>query len=188
VDRSLPTLTPADLDERQQQLYDTIVHGERAHRPQRFPLTASDGSLDGPFAVMLHAPALGDSLQRLGADLRFRTDLSPRLREIFILMVAEATGCTYERYAHERVGSAVGLSEAELLLIARGLFSSDDATESAGSRLCLALLESRPITDDEYAAARAQLSQEQLIEVTVLVGYYRMLAQLMDLFRVGAPD
>jgi 4-carboxymuconolactone decarboxylase len=69
VDRSLPALTPPDLDERQQRRYDAIVRGERAQGSQRFSLTAADGSLVGPVGVMLHAPELGDTMQQLGADL-----------------------------------------------------------------------------------------------------------------------
>ncbi|WP_239460169.1 carboxymuconolactone decarboxylase family protein [Nocardioides daejeonensis] len=45
--------------------------------------------------------------------------MTDRGREIAILMVAVATASDFEWYAHERVGLAVGLSEAELAALTR---------------------------------------------------------------------
>lgn len=52
----LPRLTPDALDDAQQVVYDGIAGGDRAKGVQHFPLTAGDGSLNGPFGIMLHAP------------------------------------------------------------------------------------------------------------------------------------
>jgi 4-carboxymuconolactone decarboxylase len=53
-------------------------------------------------------------LQELGAAVRFRTRMTDRTREIAILTVATATGSEFERYAHELIGRAAGLTETEL--------------------------------------------------------------------------
>lgn len=55
----LPDLRPEDLDPEHRALYDDIVGGPRGSGPQHFPLTTRDGALSGPFAVMIHGPALG---------------------------------------------------------------------------------------------------------------------------------
>jgi 4-carboxymuconolactone decarboxylase len=44
-----------------------------------------------------------------------------------------------------------------------------------------------PWRDEEYEAAADALGHDGLIELTVLVGYYRTLAQLMQVFAIGAP-
>jgi 4-carboxymuconolactone decarboxylase len=137
---------------------------------------------------MLHAPALGHPLQDLGAAIRYRTGLSARVREIAILSVAAATDSAFERYAHQRVGRAAGLTDAELAELAHGRFASDDPVEAAAYALCDRLNRGRlPLSDEDFAALRAALGEAALVELVVLVGYYRTLSQLLHVFDVGAP-
>lgn len=183
----LPRLTGEHLDEQQRALYESIVGGDRGKQTQHFPLTDDDGSLHGPFGVMLNAPAVGDAVQRLGAAIRFRTDLSARIREIAILQTAHATGSRFEWWAHERVGRAAGLTDEEIMQLSLGCFDSDDAVESTAATLCRCLLTSGSVSDAEFQAARRDLSHRQITELTTLVGYYRLLAQLMTVYDVGVP-
>lgn len=183
----LPSLGPGELDPEQRAVYDAIAGGDRANGVQHFPLTADDGSLNGPFGIMLHAPGVGMALQNLGATIRFRTDLSTRVREIATLQVAHATGSEFERWAHERIGRAAGLTDDEITHLAQGTFRSDDPIEDAAAVFCATVLASNVVTDEEHTAAAAVLSPQQLIDLTVLVGYYRTLAQLMAVFDVKAP-
>ncbi|WP_110208206.1 carboxymuconolactone decarboxylase family protein [Nocardioides daejeonensis] len=184
----LAALVPGGLAPEQQEVYDAIAGGRRAQGRQLFELKAPDGSLNGPFGVMLHAPSVGLALQDLGAAIRYRTSMTDRGREIAILMVAVATASDFEWYAHERVGLAVGLSEAELAALMAGRFTSTDAQEEAIALVCDALLGTTGLDEAAYATAVAALGETQLIEVTTLVGYYRTLAQLMEVFAVDAPE
>src|SRR5687767_7261558 len=180
----LPRLTPGDLDADQRIVYESIVGGPRASTSQHLPLTADDGSLIGPFAAMLLAPSVGQRLQDLGAAVRFSTELTPRCREIATLQVAQALGSEFEWWAHERVGRAVGLTEDELTALSLGSFSTEDPLETAVAAFCTVLLHSSVVTDDEFALASRLLTARQLTELTVLVGYYRLLAQLMAVFAI----
>lgn len=181
-------LKPEQLDADQKVVYEGIAGGDRAKGVQHFPLTADDGSLNGPFGVMLHAPRVGISLQDLGAAIRYRTSLSARIREIAILMVAQQAESAFEWWAHERVGRAVGLSDEELRDLAAGQFRADDAVEDASAALCRALLEGDSLPDDAYDAFVRQLGVEAMVELSTLVGYYRTLADLMRVFDVGVPS
>ena len=185
----LPKLTKAELDHEQLSLHAKITSGPRASGPQYFALQDEQGTLNGPFGVMLHAPGLGGPLQELGAAIRFRRHLTSRVREIAILAVAAATDSAFERYAHERVGLAAGLNEAELAALRAGSFVSDNPTEAAAHALCVRLLhQPGPLGDADYQNAEAILGSEGILELTVLVGYYRMLAQLMNVFGIDAPS
>jgi 4-carboxymuconolactone decarboxylase len=187
----LPRLTEAELTEEQLGLYRAITSGPRATGPQLFELRDEHGALNGPFGVMLHAPSLGGPLQELGAAVRYRTRLSDRCREVAILATATATGSEFERYAHEPIGLAAGLTAPELAALRDGTFTSADPTEAAAYAVCRRLLDAdprQPWSDEEYTAAADPLGPERLLELTVLVGYYRTLAQLMHVFAVGAPD
>lgn len=184
----LADLTPDDLTDDQRALHDRIVGGPRGLGPQHFDLTTEDGALNGPFGVMVHEPDLGTPLQELGSAIRYATGLSDRVREIAILAVAAATCSDFERHAHERVGRAVGLADEELRTLAGGTFMSRDPVEASAYALCRRLLEGRSrLTDDEYDDLRAALGTTAITELVVLVGYYRTLAQLLDVFDVGVP-
>lgn len=181
-------LVPDVLSPEQDEVYQAIAGGPRANGKQVFELKAPDGSLNGPFGLMVHAPSVGLALQDLGAAIRYRTSMTDRGREIAILMVAVATQSSFEWYAHERVGRAVGITDAELEAFRSESFTSSDPAEAAVARLTRALLEEERVDDDTYAEVVSSLGEVQTVEVTTLVGYYRTLAQLMDVFAVPAPD
>lgn len=185
----LAKLTKDRLNADQLALYEMILGGPRATGKQFFPIVDRSGALTGPFGVMLHSPSLGLPLQELGAAIRYRTGLSPRIREIAILAVAAATKSTFEQYAHERVGRSVGLEENEIRDLADGKFAGVDTVESTAHAFCLRLLDGRlALSNDEYEKARDILGEAQILELFVLTGYYRTLAQLLDVFDVGLPD
>ncbi|MCW2739763.1 MAG: hypothetical protein JWR45_185 [Blastococcus sp.] len=184
----LPRLTPDRLDDEQRQVYDAIAGGPRAAGPQAFPLIDEDGSLNGPFGVMLHAPSVGAPLQDLGSAIRYRTQLSGRVREIAILQVAVATGSRFEWWAHERVGRQVGLTDLELTWLANGAaLELADPGEQAAHDFVAAVLRRPGIPAQDYSRAEAELGRRTLVELAVLIGYYRLLAETMHVFAVGLP-
>ena len=185
----LADLTPAEMGEEQRALRDRIVGGRRGAGPQHFALTTDDGALTGPFGVMVHDPALGAPLQELGSAIRYATGVSDRVREIAILAVAAATGSAFEQYAHERVGRAAGLSDDELAALAAGTFTSTDPVEQAAYDLSQRLLAGRSrLSDMAYHELATTLGATTITELVVLVGYYRTLAQLLDVYDVGVPE
>ncbi|ORW32747.1 hypothetical protein AWB91_09660 [Mycobacterium paraense] len=183
----LPRIPFDELDACQRELYDRITGGLRATSTPHFPLTAHDGTLNGPFGVMVHGPVLGSILEQLGTAIRYHTALSPRQREIAILHVAQAERSEFEWWAHTRVGRNVGLTAAELDELSRGDFVGQDDVERASAAFCRILLGEGNLTDHEFANFAAALCPSTMIELTVLVGYYRMLAQLMSVFDIGLP-
>lgn len=180
-------LRPEDLDTEQRALYRSIVEGPRASGVQHFSLTDDEGCLEGPFGIMLHAPGVGAALQELGAAIRYRTGLSDRVREVAILQVAVATDCSFEWYAHERVGRAAGLTDDELEAVRAGAPRPLDTTERAAVDVVAALLGAGTLSAEQHDAAASVLGTTALVELIALVGYYRLLAQALNAFGVGPP-
>jgi 4-carboxymuconolactone decarboxylase len=177
--------TPGAMRAHQRALYDRIVSGPRASGPQLFELVDEEGVLSGPFNAFLLNPELGEALQRVGATLRYRSTLSPRLREMAILAVAAAWESEFEWYAHERVGRSVGITDAELAALREGLVPAvTDPVERLGLAVTKALL-AGDIDDDLYALARSELGEERVFELTSVVGYYATLALQLRVFRVS---
>jgi len=74
----LPILIEDKLDDAQRALLQSLRAGPRGDRVK----------LGGPFGVYMHAPQYGELTQQLGAFLRFKTSLEPRLSEFAILCTA----------------------------------------------------------------------------------------------------
>jgi 4-carboxymuconolactone decarboxylase len=182
----LPKLRPEHLTDAQRELYDAIVAGPRAGGG--FALTDGAGALEGPFNAMLLQPALGAALQALGGAVRYRTGLGGRAREIAILVVAHGWDSAFERYAHEAVGRATGLSEADIEALRAGRTDAfADPAERLVAETTAALVARGDLSDVEFAAARAGLGLPMVFELTTLVGYYATLALLLRVFRVEPP-
>ena len=176
-------LTPHDLDREQSALYAAITGGPRAEGPQHFALTDDDGSLRGPFDLMLRSPAVGSAQQELGAAIRYRTSFTDRMRELAILLVAARWDSAFERESHEAIARAVGFSEEELTSIRALDASAFDDSELMVARAAVSLLDG-DISDEVWDAASTALGVDGVFELTALVGYYSTLALQLRVFRV----
>ncbi|WP_165912971.1 carboxymuconolactone decarboxylase family protein [Tamaricihabitans halophyticus] len=178
----LPLLAPAELAEAQRVLQERIVGGKRAGQP--FQASTADGRLLGPFNALLYTPELGLAVQEVGEQLRFSGTLPARLRELVILTVGADS--VYEWYAHSRVARTVGVTEAELEALAAG-----GTPETCDSREAVAIEVAKALPGEVDAAcyrrARAEFSEAELVELSVLAGYYRLLAGILATFAVPAP-
>jgi AhpD family alkylhydroperoxidase len=168
----LPLLAPAAMDPAQRELYDTITAGPRAHSP--VPLVDEHGHLTGPFNALLYAPKPGEAVQQLGARIRFALSLSDRERELATLLVAGRARCRYELAAHTVLATAAGVEPDVIESLSRGEIPDlPDARERAVLRLCSQLIE------DPHEATAGDLGTRTLVELTVLVGYYQLLARIL---------
>lgn len=181
----LRRLGPADLDERQAALRERIAGGPRAAGP--FPLVHDDGSLNGPFGLMLHAPAVGSALSALGEAIRFGSSLDARTREIAILTVGASRRSTYEVWAHERVALATGFDIDEVRALVEQRWQPADEREAVVYQVTAALANGGTVDSPTTARLVAALGDAGAVELVTLVGYYLSLAQLMQVFGVEAP-
>ncbi len=181
----LAVLSLDEMTAEQVSLYREILSGPRGQGPRAVLLSSGAGGLAGPFNAMLYAPAVGHALQELGAAIRFRTHLSPRIREMAILVVAQAWDSEYERASHEPIGREAGLTEPEIEALRAGADPGfADEQERVAYWVTRALVGPADLDDQEYAAAAAALGEEGLVELSTLVGYYAILALQLRIFRV----
>jgi AhpD family alkylhydroperoxidase len=108
--------------------------------------------------------------------------------ELVILRVAHNTGSEYEWRHHERLAAAAGL-EPERIAAAR--VGPEDDGWSERQRLLLRATDElhaeRTLSDALWNGLRPLLSDEELIELCLLVGHYEMLAMTLNALAVE-PD
>lgn len=171
----IPQLERYQLSPEQTKVYDAIL--------------ASRGSLHGPFRMWLHSPEVAQRAQRLGEQVRFRTILPPRLRELAILVTARFWDAQLEWSIHEPAGREVGIPRSVIEDVKRRRtpdFEQHD--EEAVYRYTLDLLRDHFVDDDIFAQAFEHLGTRGMTELTVLIGYYTLVALSLNAFRVPVPE
>jgi len=177
----LTMLTPAQMNEHQLALYELLTKNEGPD----VKMTNPDGSLVGPFNMMVHEPRLGAAIQKLGGIILYRGSLSARAREIAILCVAAHHKSEFERSAHEAIGRSAGITDAEMAAIAsQSPLSLNDPIEACVLTASRALLVEGDLTDSLYADTVKILGEAGLVELSTVIGYYSLVALQLRLFRV----
>lgn len=173
-------LRPDELTGEQRELYDELC-ADRADASRPAGPVDAEGRLTGPFNAMLHAPAVGGPLQRLGSALRSSTTLADDVRESIVCLVAGVRGSSYERSAHEPIARRAGVAGDVLAVLARG-----EVPPGAGPelRLAHALLTGVTPAGDPGPDPVDEIGPGGVLEVSTLVGYYTTLAWQLRLFGV----
>jgi 4-carboxymuconolactone decarboxylase len=174
----LPKLALDALTQEQQALVEAIKSGPRG----RF-------SNDGPFAVYLQAPALGNLAQQLGAHLRFGTSVPPRLAEVAILFTAQHWKAQYEWVAHAVFAARNGVKETTLRELQAGRAPKSAARdEQAIYAFAKELYATRRVSNATYARVHKLLGDAGTVELVGMLGYYVMVSMILDVFRMPVPE
>ena len=170
----IPELERYELSPEQTKVYDAIL--------------ASRGSLHGPFRVWLHSPELAQRAQQLGEHARFRTTLAPRLRELAILVTARFWDAQIEWSVHEPAGREAGMKRAVIEDIKRGRTPEfEHPDEESVYNYTFELLRDHFVEDDVFSAVAEHLGPRGVTELTILIGYYSLVALSLNAFQIPAP-
>ena len=176
IGNRFPPLQWSEMTEAQKTMTRNVLDGPRT-------------SLGGPFNVMLRSPAMGDLAQALGAQVRFNSELAAPLREMAILMTARHWTSHYEWYAHKSAALAAGLSPDLVAAIAAGEQPrSMQSSEAALHRFCSELLETKRVSDETFAAAKAEFGERGVAQIVFTLGYYSMVSMLLNVDEHPLPD
>jgi 4-carboxymuconolactone decarboxylase len=178
-----PTLTPEQMTPEQKALAAAIQGGPRAAVPGR------DNSIGGPFNPWLRSPDVGDKLQQLGAELRFRSSIPTALNEFAILITAREWSSQYEWFAHHRLAMAAGLPATVAADLAQGKRPegmTDD--QRIVYDFCTELHRTRFVSDAAFAAAKQRFGEQGVIDLIAVSGYYVAVSMTLNTARVGLPE
>lgn len=147
------------------------------------------GSVRGPFHAFLRSPGLMDRVQKLGEYIRYDSLIELRVRELAALMAARHWTQQYEWHAHVPHALKAGLKSAIIEAIAEGRRPAGMAAdEEIVHDLVTELLVNKGVSDPTYARALKQFGEAGVVELISVVGYYAMLAMVMNVARTAIPD
>ena len=144
------------------------------------------GALINIYKLLLHSPTVCMTwLEHIGA-IRWKTKLTPRLREIAIVRVAQAAKYAYalqQHVPHIAVPDGVSLEECEALKDWRASKFFNEA-ERAALAYVDAIIAGSGVPDDVFNAMRQHYNEREIVELTVLVGTYLMHNRVFTALRV----
>ncbi len=147
------------------------------------------GSVRGPFNAFLRSPALFDHVQKLGAYIRYDSVIELRIRELAALMTARYWTNQYEWHSHVPHAVKAGISAETIEAIEQGRRPRTLAEdEQLVYDLVTELLANKSVSDATYASALRHYGEEGVVELISVVGYYAMLAMVMNVARTATPD
>jgi 4-carboxymuconolactone decarboxylase len=137
------------------------------------------GQVGRPFAVLLQRPEIARAMADLGSVIRFQSTLSDRDRELAIVTTAIERECAFEWQAHRPLASEAGVPEETLEAVA----ASSDVPDDRDARIVAyvrSLARTGKIDHDTYEGALALFAEAGVVELTAIVGYYTLLAMVMN--------
>jgi len=132
------------------------------------------------YKVVANSPGLLLNFIRLGNSIIGRMELPSRLREIVILRVARLTGSEYEWAQHAPVALQVGISQKQLDSISDWKNSAEfNNKERAVLQYTDEVARNVTVTDQTFNTLKNFFGEQTIVELTMTIGYYEMVARLL---------
>ena len=144
------------------------------------------GGVINIYKLLLHSPPVAMSWLNHSNTIRWGTTLSPRLRELVIVRIAQAARYAYALQQHVpkiALADGVSLEECEALKDWRASAFFNDA-ERAALAYADAMFAGPEVADDVFNAVRAHFNEREVVELSVLVGTYLMHNRVFRALRV----
>ena len=133
------------------------------------------------YTTLVTNPILFERWLGLAHNLLFDGSLTARDRELLVLRTAVNCDSEYEWAQHQRFAVAGGISEGEIAAIFHGWH---DEPWTARERALLAAADELHVSsfvgDETWAVLADHYQPEQLIEITMVVGVYHLVAMLLN--------
>jgi alkylhydroperoxidase family enzyme len=134
------------------------------------------------FRLMAHAETNLRPLLRLGTSILAEQKLDAKLRELAILRVAQLSPARYEWVQHVPIAASTGATQEQIAALDRGDVEAACflADEKLVLRFTTELIEGVKASDRTFADLAARFSPREIVELIFAVGFYMMLARLME--------
>jgi len=132
------------------------------------------------YRAIANSPHVIRNLIKLGNSLISKTDLSPKLRELTIMRIAKLCDCEYEWVQHTPIALHSGVSQTQLDVI--GSWKESNAftdEERAVLQYVDEVAQNVKVADNTFEALGQHLSEREIVELNLAIGWWGMLARLL---------
>lgn len=170
----------------QRKLYDAIRSGPRAKLANSG--ASQTGPLGGPFNVWLRSPGIGDCIQRLGEEIRFRSSLPAKLNELAIIVTGRIWTSQYEWHAHCKLAIDAGLDPAIAQDIAEKRRPAKmDEDETIVYDFSMELHQTQGVSDTTYKRAVDRFGERGVMDIIAANGFYTLVSMCLNVDRTPLP-
>jgi 4-carboxymuconolactone decarboxylase len=175
------------LPERLGRIADEHLSAEQRNAIETYTAARKEPDISGPWIPLLRSPELLVRTQALGEYLRYRSVFAPPLSELIILVTARHWSQPYEWGLHCPIAIRAGVEPRIADAIGAGRRPEGMSEEQQTLyEFCTELLETRTVSDPTYERARARFGEAGVVEAASIVGYYAMLAAVLNTARTPA--
>lgn len=142
------------------------------------------------FKTVAHCPVIGPEFLRLGNSILRKGALPRQLRELAIIRVGFLAKARYEVTQHIPIARHVGLTDLVIEALACDWRECDhfNPEQRAVLQYTDEIAENIRTADDTFQAVREFLSEEQVVELTITIGYYGMVSRILESLQVELED
>ncbi len=137
---------------------------------------ARGGRLLNLYRVLLHSPSFAEAWQAFNQVIRFHSALDEQARELAILRVSQLNGADYQFKLHaEKYAPAVNITPQQIA----ALDGSENSSLFLPAHRALlgytrAMTRDIEVPDAVFDRLKLHYNEQQIVELTVLVGAYNM--------------
>ena len=151
-------------------------------------LERTRGNVRLPFSVLLNAPEVAQRVAHVGTYVRWECSLPKQVVEIATLTAAREFDCGHEWAAHTRLAKEAGVSDQVIDVIGEKREPEGLPDEEAFViRFGRQLLREHRVPDETFEEAKRRFGQQGVLDLTCAVGYYAMLACLINVIDIVPP-
>lgn len=144
--------------------------------------------LPNVFSLLANSPGAMSVVTPVGAYVRYDTKFDNVLRELVIMTVAQELRCEYEWKHHWRVAEKAGATPEQLAKIGTPALEAEAAPIGPAVRYARLLTNNEPIDDALVDTLKSSFGIDGFVDLTVMAGYYGMLARFINTVRVPVED
>jgi alkylhydroperoxidase family enzyme len=132
------------------------------------------------FRALSHSPEALRRFMKFGSYFLGEGKLEPKLRELAILRAGYLCRSPYEFSQHVAYGRRAGLSDEQIRGVVEPDASNFDARQLAVLSYAGELTSKSRVSDATYAAVASFLNNEEIVELTMVTGFYNMVSRTLN--------
>lgn len=182
-------LTLDTMDDRQRAAAGALLAGAAKADGPGGRYMVSTGRFPGPYDFLLRSPELAVRWRQFADYVRFDTTLPLRLNELAILVQARFWTAQFEWWAHQPLAVRAGLPEEVTEALRNGCRPQTmEADEAAVYNFCVELMQDRVVSDVVLEQLKAQLSEQQIVDLVAVTGFYATVSMILNTVDAALPD